>query len=134
MARKKVGSMQRGLGSLLLGGMLCLPLTPLFAGSTASRGPSGCPEGVSPAEYVCFTLEEEAARQIKINKIESALAVARAQRPRRFGKFWSSVGASYDPVAKTTSPFGYGGITFGRAYVYGGFFGSEPSVGFGFTF
>ncbi len=69
--------------------MICVP-SMVFA----ERGPSGCPLGVSPSDYVCFTLDEEADRQMKELNLERTLvdakldlARARAKRLKRLG--WS---------------------------------------------
>jgi hypothetical protein len=80
------------VSSLIFGGV-----TLLSAASTeSSRLENGCParSGLSAREWVCFTLDEEANRQMKELDLESLivdvkldLARARAKRLKRLG--WS---------------------------------------------
>ena len=91
------------LTSLLLSCALCIT----FGTGTAfaqKRGPSGCPPGVSPKEFVCYTLVEDAKTTGKILNLEEALnnlkfdlARARARRLKRAG--WNlgpGVGVGFD--------------------------------------
>lgn len=127
------------LRNLLLTGVLIgIGIGPLAA-STESRGPSGCPPGVSPAEFVCFTIAEEAARQEKELDLEQALADTRldlvlAQKRKRSGRLWSSVGVGYSLNEKTYDPYGYMGTSLGPVGIWGGFWGDSPSVGIGWQF
>jgi len=87
-----------------LGCLLVLVSSLIFGGVTlssaasteSSRLENGCParSGLSASEWVCFTLYEEASRQIKELDLEEtlveaklALARARAKRLKRLG--WS---------------------------------------------
>jgi len=77
-------------------GSCLLTMNPLIAKSADERGPSGCPEGVSSKEYVCFTINEETKRQIKISLIESEIQLEKAKKPKRFGTT-CGIGVGVDP-------------------------------------
>lgn len=76
-------------------GILCaLLIATSSAWSDASkpiRGPSGCPAGLDPAKWICYTVAEEAARQEAEITLEERLNDLRLEsirwkvRARRFG-------------------------------------------------
>ena len=50
--------------------------------ASSERGPSGCPPGVDPRRFVCFSIDEEADRQVKIALLERDLKLARVKGKR----------------------------------------------------
>lgn len=117
------------IGLIIVKAILLLLLATGAAFAT-ERGPSGCPPGVSPDEFVCFTIAEESARQRKEAKLEKDLSV----RPkRRLFTPWASAGAEYLPNSTEWKPYAIGGVRVGRVSMWGGFFGETPAAGVGWN-
>lgn len=131
----------RAVAALLMAVVLTLNVA--FAADT--RGPSGCPPGVDSAKWICLTREE--AQKIKLDKLDlqdkvidlrEELAKARLAAPSGIRKYvnpWATVGLERGLNDGKYQGYATGGVTFGgHVNLWAGVWGSEPSVGAGWSF
>ena len=118
---------------------LCATSAAIADSATPSnRGPSGCPPEVDPKKFVCFTISEAEQIDLRLQSLKAdrdlAQSLARARKPRLFGRPYANVGVEFLPNDQTTVPYAIGGFNIGPVGVWGGLFGSTPAVGIGFKF
>lgn len=70
--------------SFFIGIFLNVPASPLLA---EQRQNNGCPveSGLSPKQWICFTLREAQEIDSKLIDLEALLVAERAKKPRRLG-------------------------------------------------